>query len=368
MNVLLGRMNTIKLGDLGVSRLLVSQNVGRGLNSAGTPLYNAPELFQHKPYGTEADVWSLGCVLYTMAALRTPFYSEDPEVLAKLVVAGEYPDLPDYYSPLLHETVRSMLSKRPKDRPSLKELFSQIPLPFRHMSAMNKLFDADMSRGIDAWGDFLSLPDSYLARPKVVNSMRPYMMPSSIASRVVTMLSDSEWRVFCHAWNPLATKAIGSHAIAQAQAKAAAELQRKQSRHSSGKLNAVVIDNSANNIAHANKTPPVRRRRSLTTTKNGVSTKWVPPAQSTNVVMANKTFSLTLSSGDDSSAEPSPQTTPVASAASTSTIGLSPVHATRHRKSLILASTSSRAKSSSSRRRRSTKPKVHNLDTLCSLE
>ena len=39
----------------------------------GTPGYIAPEIILGKPYGLAVDIWSLGCVLYEMAALRPPF-------------------------------------------------------------------------------------------------------------------------------------------------------------------------------------------------------------------------------------------------------------------------------------------------------
>jgi len=32
----------------------------------GTMPYSCPEIIQHEVYGSKADVWSLGCVLYHM--------------------------------------------------------------------------------------------------------------------------------------------------------------------------------------------------------------------------------------------------------------------------------------------------------------
>lgn len=43
----------------------------------GTPLYLAPELVLNKPYDSKIDVWALGCVLYHLANLETPFLGEN---------------------------------------------------------------------------------------------------------------------------------------------------------------------------------------------------------------------------------------------------------------------------------------------------
>ena len=40
----------------------------------GTPYYMAPECIRGHPYDWSSDVWSLGCLLYEMAAMRSPFW------------------------------------------------------------------------------------------------------------------------------------------------------------------------------------------------------------------------------------------------------------------------------------------------------
>ena len=39
----------------------------------GTPFYASPEVWKDGRYGLKADVWSLGCVVYEMCALKPPF-------------------------------------------------------------------------------------------------------------------------------------------------------------------------------------------------------------------------------------------------------------------------------------------------------
>ena len=65
-------MNTLKLGDFGVSTIM-ELNVTSALTAAapGSLMYLAPELFEEPPlFGYKSDVWSLGCVLYEMCTLK----------------------------------------------------------------------------------------------------------------------------------------------------------------------------------------------------------------------------------------------------------------------------------------------------------
>ena len=73
LNIMLVRNDRqIKLGDLGVSRQ-VSANTFMLKTFYGTPLYLSPELVENSHYNEKTDIWSLGVMLYEMAALIPPF-------------------------------------------------------------------------------------------------------------------------------------------------------------------------------------------------------------------------------------------------------------------------------------------------------
>jgi serine/threonine protein kinase len=52
--------------------------------------YTCPEIIQQEQYTEKADVWSLGCVLYHMMALRPPFDGTNPLSVASRIVEGSY--------------------------------------------------------------------------------------------------------------------------------------------------------------------------------------------------------------------------------------------------------------------------------------
>jgi NIMA (never in mitosis gene a)-related kinase len=87
LNVVLDSNNVPKVCDLGVSRLRSDETVF--LNSFhGTPLYLSPELVDNEPYTEKTDVWSLGVLLYQLAALRLPFEGNSLGQIIGLIKSG----------------------------------------------------------------------------------------------------------------------------------------------------------------------------------------------------------------------------------------------------------------------------------------
>lgn len=109
----------VKLADMNVS--IVTAN-GMARTQTGTPYYASPEVWQEKPYSNKCDVWSLGCVLYEMAALKPPFLSHDLKSLKKTIISGVYKRVPAAYSDDLEHLIRLCLKVDPKERPSATEL------------------------------------------------------------------------------------------------------------------------------------------------------------------------------------------------------------------------------------------------------
>jgi NIMA (never in mitosis gene a)-related kinase 1/4/5 len=84
-NVFLNKDGTAKLGDLNVSKVAKK---GLLYTQTGTPYYASPEVWKDQPYDNKSDMWSLGCVLYEMASLKTPFRATDMKGLYEKVLKG----------------------------------------------------------------------------------------------------------------------------------------------------------------------------------------------------------------------------------------------------------------------------------------
>ena len=70
-NVFLNTDQTIKLGDMNVSK--VANKQGLNYTQTGTPYYASPEVWRDEPYNFKSDIWSLGCVIYELITFNPPF-------------------------------------------------------------------------------------------------------------------------------------------------------------------------------------------------------------------------------------------------------------------------------------------------------
>ncbi|XP_034852403.1 serine/threonine-protein kinase Nek4 isoform X3 [Mirounga leonina] len=155
-NVFLTRTNIIKVGDLGIARVL-ENHCDMASTLIGTPYYMSPELFSNKPYNYKSDVWALGCCVYEMATLKHAFNAKDMNSLVYRIIEGKLPPMPKDYSPELAELIRTMLSKRPEERPSVRSILRQ-PYIKRQIALFLEATKAKTSKSNIKNGDSKSKP------------------------------------------------------------------------------------------------------------------------------------------------------------------------------------------------------------------
>jgi len=112
---------TAKLGDLNVSKVAKDKLV---YTQTGTPYYASPEVWRDEPYDTKSDIWSLGCVIYELCALKPPFRAQDMSELFKKVQKGVYDKISPQFSPDLNTLLSLCLQVSPQKRPSCDQLLS----------------------------------------------------------------------------------------------------------------------------------------------------------------------------------------------------------------------------------------------------
>jgi NIMA (never in mitosis gene a)-related kinase 1/4/5 len=104
-----------KLGDLNVSKVMEGKFAK---TQTGTPYYTSPEIWNNKAYDYRCDIWSLGCVLYELCALRPPFMAKDFPGLSRKVTAGYYDPISSLYSKKLQSMIKKCLTVEQTKRPT----------------------------------------------------------------------------------------------------------------------------------------------------------------------------------------------------------------------------------------------------------
>lgn len=107
-NIFLSTDGQVKIGDLNVSK--ISKGDFLRQTQTGTPCYASPEVWNNAAYSSQSDMWSLGCCLYEMLTLRTPFQADDMDQLYERVTRGDFAAVDNSYSSELRAMLHMLLT------------------------------------------------------------------------------------------------------------------------------------------------------------------------------------------------------------------------------------------------------------------
>ena len=75
-NCLIDQHGCVKIADMNISKVSKGGDGGMMQTQVGTPYFICPEIYLKRPYSSTSDMWSLGGVLYNLAALHPPFLAD----------------------------------------------------------------------------------------------------------------------------------------------------------------------------------------------------------------------------------------------------------------------------------------------------
>lgn len=124
-NIMVDPAGNMKIGDFGFATTLRTADE-RKRTMCGTPNYIAPEVLTaqlHSGYSFEADVWSLGVILYTLVVGIPPFETQDLQTTYSRIKRCEY-SYPSHcrVSDACRDLIGWMLQRDPAMRPNLVQI------------------------------------------------------------------------------------------------------------------------------------------------------------------------------------------------------------------------------------------------------
>eukprot|EP00039_Didymoeca_costata_P019103 m.336244 g.336244 ORF g.336244 m.336244 type:complete len:515 (+) comp17795_c0_seq1:255-1799(+) len=141
---------TYVIGDLGFGRFMCEGE--RFVHSTvGTPAYSAPELLRSPcVYNHKVDMWALGCVIFELASLTSPFHGKTQEALHERIRHKPQQELPFPYSVELNFVVKDLLKKHQATRSSAEQILALPAVVIRKELARIRRRESHLTKELNA--------------------------------------------------------------------------------------------------------------------------------------------------------------------------------------------------------------------------
>ncbi|KAK6973775.1 serine/threonine-protein kinase PLK1 [Biomphalaria glabrata] len=178
-NLFLNDEMELKIGDFGLATKLDYEGE-RKKTLCGTPNYIAPEVLGKKGHSYEVDVWSLGCIVFTLLVGKPPFETSCLKDTYMRIKKNEY-HIPPKVSIPARNLINRLLRPNPTERPNMDQIiedpfFTSGYLPPRLPTScltMVPRFDGLIKQSLDA-SDMVVLGMSRKPLLDVNEGQRPF--------------------------------------------------------------------------------------------------------------------------------------------------------------------------------------------------
>lgn len=134
-NILCGdNLEDLKIADFGLSKMLLPKE--RMDTACGTLSYVAPEVLTMQGYGQEADLWSVGVIMFLLLCGKLPFDGANHDDIIRCTIQGELRVSPAIWNKLSDDArslIQALLNRNPRERISARDalrhpfIFSNCP-------------------------------------------------------------------------------------------------------------------------------------------------------------------------------------------------------------------------------------------------
>lgn len=196
-NILFDEAGHAFLGDFGIA-LEAAESAGpEAALSPGSPAYSAPEQIRREPLGPQADVFSLGVVMFECLTGSLPFGAMTAGELVERQLNEPYPTLSDVRADVptpVSEAVARATAKDPSDRfVSIADFLDALePGAAAVEGATDELFFGEVGNpynGLLAFDDADS--DRFFGRERLVSELVDRLAGDTVSSRAVVVVGPS---------------------------------------------------------------------------------------------------------------------------------------------------------------------------------
>lgn len=137
----------VKIADFGFARRCndaANGGLGNLKTQCGTPTYVAPEVLNRVSYGTKADMWSVGVILYILLGGYPPFVEDNQRELFNKIQTGSFEFHDEYFDHVSQDAkdlISSLLTVNPTDRLSASQVLNNKWI----CGDKNKLMEKDLT-------------------------------------------------------------------------------------------------------------------------------------------------------------------------------------------------------------------------------